>query len=73
MTAVVDGRGKVLLQNVYNDSDGGRISEQRLANGDVYRYEYIFVKQNIVETIVTDPIVGRRKFFFQHGVFTREE
>jgi YD repeat-containing protein len=73
MTAVVDRKGKVLLQNIYNDTDGGRISEQRLANGDVYRYEYIFVKQNIVETIVTDPIVGQRKFFFQHGVFTREE
>ena len=73
MTAVVDGRGKVLLRNIYNDSDGGRISEQRLANGDVYRYEYIFVKQDVVETMVTDPIVGRRKFFFRRGVFTREE
>jgi len=73
MTAVMDGEGKVLLQNIYNDSDGGRISEQKLANGDVYRFEYIFVKQDIVETIVTDPVVGRRKFFFQHGVFTRKE
>jgi len=73
MTAVMDGEGKVFLQNIYNDSDGGRISEQKLANGDVYRFEYIFVKQDIVETIVTDPVVGRRKFFFQHGVFTRKE
>jgi YD repeat-containing protein len=73
MTAVVDGRGEVLLQNIYKDSDGGRISEQRLENGGVYRYEYIFVKNDIVETILTDPIVGRRKFFFRRGVFTREE
>jgi len=72
MTAVVDGRGKVLLQNIYSGSDGGRISEQRLANGDVYRYEYIFVKQEIVETIVSNP-TGRRKFFFQRGIFTKEE
>jgi YD repeat-containing protein len=72
MTAVVDGRGKVLLQNIYNDSDGGRISEQRLANGDVYRYEYILVKQEIVETVVSDP-TGRRKYFFQRGRFTKEE
>jgi YD repeat-containing protein len=73
MTAVVDGAGRRLLQNIYNDIDGGRISEQRLANGDVYRYEYTFVKREIVETIVSDPVVGQRKFFFQHGVFTREE
>lgn len=73
MTAIVDGAGRVLLQNIYNDSDGGRISEQRLANGDVYRYEYIFVKQDIVETIVTDNIVGRRKFLFRRGVFTKQE
>jgi YD repeat-containing protein len=72
MTAVIDCRGEVLLQNIYSDSDGGRISEQRLANGDVYRYEYIFVKQEIVETIVNGP-TGRRKFFFQRGIFTKEE
>jgi len=62
----------MLLQNIYRDSDGGRISEQRLANGVVYRYQYIFVKNDIVETIVNDP-TGRRKFFFQRGIFTKEE
>ena len=56
----------------YNDSDGGRISEQRLANGDVYQYEHILVKQEIVETIVSDP-TGRRKFFFQRGRLTKNE
>jgi YD repeat-containing protein len=71
MTAVVDGRGRVLLQNIYKDSDGGMISEQRLANGDVYRYRYIFVKRDIVETIVNDPM-GERRFYFQHGIFTKE-
>lgn len=72
MTAIVDGKGQVLLQNVYRDSDGGRISEQKLANGDVYRYDYIFVKNDIVETIVNGP-TGKRTFFFQHGVVTRKE
>jgi hypothetical protein len=72
MTAVFDGRGQLLLRNIYNDSDGGRISEQRLANGDVYRYDYIFVKQEIVETILDGP-TGKRKFFFQHGTFMKEE
>ena len=72
MTAVVDRKGKVLLRNIYNDSDGGRISEQRVADGKVYRYEYIFVKQDIVETIVNGP-TGKRKLYFQRGIFTKEE
>jgi hypothetical protein len=72
MTAVLDGRGKVLLHNIYNGSDSERISEQRLSNGDVHKYKYLFVKNEIVETIVTDPNVGPREFFFQRGVFTKE-
>jgi YD repeat-containing protein len=70
MTAVVDRRGTVLLQNIYRD--GSRVSEQKLANGDVYGYDYIFEENEIVETIVNDP-TGKRKFFFQHGTFVREE
>jgi YD repeat-containing protein len=57
MTAIVDGGGRVLLQNSYDD--GGRISKQRLANGDTYN-EY--GKNEIVETIVSAP-VGIRKSF----------
>jgi len=72
MTAVADGRGRMLLQNIYRDSDGGSVSEQRLANGTVYRYQYIFVKNDIVETIVDGPN-GKRKLFFRRGIFTREE
>ena len=64
MTAVIDGAGRVLLQNIYKDSDGGMISEQRLANGDVYRYGYLLVKDVVVETIVEDR-TGRKKFLFQ--------
>ena len=72
LTAVVDGKRRMLLQNIYRDSDGGRISEQRLANGTVYRYQYVFVKDDIVKTIVVGPN-GRREFLFQRGVFTREQ
>jgi YD repeat-containing protein len=70
MTAVIDGRGTALLKNIYGD--GGRVSGQRLANGDVYRYQYIFVNNEIIETIVNGPN-GERKLLFQHGVFTNEE
>jgi YD repeat-containing protein len=69
MTAVINGRGRVLLQNTYRD--GSRVSQQRLANGDVYRYDYIFAKNEIVETIVNGPD-GERKLFFQHGIFVKE-
>jgi YD repeat-containing protein len=72
MTAIFDHRGKRLLQNVYNDSDGGRVSEQRLANGETYRYRYIFVKNEIVETILDGPM-GERRFFFHQGILSKEE
>ena len=63
MTGIFNGRGLALLRNIYNASDGGRISEQRLADGSVYRYTYIFVKQEIVETIVDGtPPAGERSF-----------
>jgi YD repeat-containing protein len=70
MTAIVDGKGTVLLENSYRD--GSRVSLQKLANGDVYRYDYIFKENEIVETIVNDP-TGKRKVFFEHGRFAREE
>jgi hypothetical protein len=53
MTAVLDGKGKVLLKNTYTN---GRISEQRLADGEVFRFRYLFGQANeITETIVTLP------------------
>lgn len=72
MTAIYDYRGKLLLQNTYNESDAGKISEQRLSNGDVYRFKYTTVKYNVVETIVDGPM-GQRRFFFQDGILTKEE
>jgi len=64
VTAVIDGKGRKLLQNIYKDSDGGRISEQRLANGDVFRYQYTYVGQHITNTVVDGPM-GKRTFSFR--------
>jgi YD repeat-containing protein len=64
MTAVVDGKGDVLLQNIYKNSDGGSVSEQRLANGELYRYQYITVGRSITQTIV-DGLGGKSTFSFQ--------
>lgn len=72
MTAILDANWKVLVRNVYRD--GSRISEQRLADGEVYRYDYVFdAKHDIVETIVTLPDGSKRKFFFEKGISKREE
>jgi YD repeat-containing protein len=69
MTMVLDGTGKVLLRNSYDS--GGRVLEQRLANGEVNRYEYVFKKDDIVETIVNNA-AGERKFLFQQGVLMKQ-
>lgn len=69
MTRITNEKGHVLLQNSY---EIGRVSAQQLANGDVYKYDYIFVKNEIVETIVNGPN-GKVRFFFEHGRFLREE
>jgi YD repeat-containing protein len=71
MTSVTDGRGMVLITNSYDDL--GRIAEQRLADGEVFRYDYLFDRKfNIIETTVTGP-TGKRTFHFVDGVVTKEE
>jgi YD repeat-containing protein len=72
MTTILDGRGRVLLRNVYGDRS--RVSEQRLANGELYRYRYIFDQANeIVKTIVTLPTGEEKTFLFEHGTPAKEE
>jgi hypothetical protein len=51
MMRITDGAGRLLIQNSYERY--GQISSQKLANGDLYKYEYRFVKHDIVETIGT--------------------
>jgi YD repeat-containing protein len=63
MTAVLDGTGRVLLKNVYKDAS--RVSEQKLANGDVYRYDYLFDdKRGVIQTTVTLPSGEAKSFSF---------
>jgi YD repeat-containing protein len=67
MTGIADGNWNVLLQNTYRDRS--RVSEQKLANGEVYRYEYFLNQQNeIVQTTVTMPDGSKHEFFFKQGV-----
>jgi YD repeat-containing protein len=69
MTKLLDGKGHVLLQNSY--AQGGRVTKQQLANGEVFQYHYYFVNSNIVQTIVTTKN-GTRRFFFKDGILYRD-
>jgi YD repeat-containing protein len=67
MTAILDGEGKILLRNSYYD--GSRVSEQELADGKVYRYDYIFDSTHqVMTTFVTMPSGRVRRFFFHNGI-----
>jgi YD repeat-containing protein len=67
LTEVRDGEGKVLLETFYRD--GSRVSEQKLADGEVYRYDYIFDSSHrVMATIVTLPSGKAKRFFFQNGI-----
>lgn len=65
LTAVLDGDWNVLLQNKYL---WGRISEQKLANGEVYRYEYRLKGREVLQTTVTLPLGENKLFSFRDGV-----
>jgi|ERR1022692_406322 YD repeat-containing protein len=72
MTSIKDGNGKELPRNWY--SDRSRVSMQRLGDGEVFRYDYLFNKKNeIVETIVTLPGGVEKRFFFESGVMVKEK
>jgi YD repeat-containing protein len=72
MTAILDGNGTMLVENSYRD--GSRVSEQRLTDGQVYRYDYIFDAQHkIIATMVTLPSGKVKRFLFKDGVLTGEK
>jgi len=67
MTRITDGKRTELLRNWY--ANFRRVSRQRLANGDVYRYDYLFDKKyNVVETTIRLPSGEVHRFFVNHGV-----
>jgi len=66
MTSVTDGTGRELIRNWYED--GSRISKQRLADGEIYRYDYLFdSKYNVTQATVILPTGKTKKFFFENG------
>lgn len=72
LTAVLDGNGTTLLENFYGDRS--RVSAQRLSNGEVYRYDYIFdSRHQVIATFVTLPSGQRREFLFKNGILSGEK
>ena len=65
LTGIIDGDWNVILRNKYL---WGRVSEQRLANGEVYRYEYELQGQDVLSTLVTLPSGQKKTLFFRHGI-----
>ena len=66
MTRVTDGGGRELIRNWYEE--GGRIFKQRLADGQIYLYDYLFDSSyNVTEAAVTLPTGEKKKFFFAGG------
>ena len=67
MTVVMDGEWKMLLENSYRY---GRVSAQKLADGEQYRYAYTYdsTRRNVVETDVTLPDGRTKKFSFEQGM-----
>jgi YD repeat-containing protein len=66
MTQVEDGKGRILLQNEFEDHS--RVSAQKLADGQIVRYEYLYNRpRDIIETRVTMPDGSQQRLFFKEG------
>jgi YD repeat-containing protein len=64
LTRVLDSEGNVLLENKYL---WGRVAEQRLADGEVFRYEYRLNNRDVVQTTVSLPMGEKKEFYFRDG------
>ena len=64
LTAILDGDWRLILRNKYL---WGRVSEQRLASGEVYRYEYQLNGREVLQTTVILPSGERKLLSFRNG------
>ena len=72
MTSVSNGRGTELLRNWYGSN--ARVVKQKLADGRVYEYDYLFDRSyDVVETTVTFPNGTKKRFFFNQGKLVQQK
>lgn len=69
LTRVLDGDWNVLLENKYFMY---RVSEQKLADGEVSHYEYKLSDREVIQTTVTLPTGEKKIFAFREGRLVRE-
>jgi YD repeat-containing protein len=65
LTRVIDGDWNVLLENKYH---WGRVSDQRLSDGEVFRYEFKLNDREVLQTTVTLPSGETKVFSFRNGM-----
>ena len=70
LTAVLDRDGNVLVKNGFLN---GRVSEQTLAGGRTYKYEYKFQRAELIQTTVIFPGGEKKVFSFQNGILTGQQ
>ena len=72
MTSVSTGNGTELLRNWYED--GSHVTKQRLADGRLYEYDYLFDRSyDVVETTVTLPNGTKKRFVFNQGKLVQQK
>ncbi len=64
LTHVLDGDFRVLLENKYL---WGRVIEQKLADGKVFRFDYQLNGAEVLETTLTLPAGEKKRFAFREG------
>ncbi len=64
LTAVMDSDWRILLENHYYL---GRVYAQKLANGEIYRYDYALRGSEVLSTTVTFPSGAKKIFGFREG------
>ena len=70
LTAVLDGDWNVILRNKFL---WGRVSEQKLADGEVYRYEYRLKGRDVIQSTVTLPSGEKKLFAFRDGILIEQK
>lgn len=69
MTSILDGSSRVLLRNKYH---WGRVSEQDLADGQIYRYEYQLHGREVMKCTVSFSSGQKKELSFNSGILIEQ-
>jgi YD repeat-containing protein len=70
LTEILDGKGKLILRNTFYL---GRVSEQTLADGQVFHYDYRLERTGkVLQTTILLPSGEKKVFSFQNGILIHQ-